>query len=129
MSIGEWEPSRSRVIDLQKLKQYVGFAEQLDLDKLLEGLPAEIVKADMHLMKQPEAGWQAAEQLPDADLKALVRFFTLAEMQLPGWEGGKLSPVIYLVKVLRHRSAFDADLRRWIKANTDNRYLPNGAAL
>ena len=70
MSIGEWEPSRSRVIDLQKLKQYVGFAEQLDLDKLLEGLPAEIVKADTHLMKQPEAGWQVIGLV---DVNAIVK--------------------------------------------------------
>ncbi|MFT7688808.1 MAG: hypothetical protein ACI9FB_004173, partial [Candidatus Azotimanducaceae bacterium] len=33
------------------------------------------------------------------------------------------------VKVLKKRQLFDAELRKWIKANTENRYLPNGAVL
>ena len=28
---------------------------------------------------------------------------------------------------VRRRDAFDDDLRRWIKAHTDNRYLPYGS--
>ena len=70
-----------------------------------------------------------ATALSDEELIGLVRFFTLAEMQLPGWDGGKQSPVIYLVRILKQRGAFTPMLRQWVKANTDNRYLPNGALL
>jgi hypothetical protein len=35
--------------------------------------------------------------------------------------------VIYLVRLLKQRGTFEPELRQWIKANTDNRYLPNGA--
>ena len=50
-------------------------------------------------------------------------------MQLPGWEAGKKNPVIYLVRILKDRDGFDPELRKWIKTNTDNRYLPYGSAL
>jgi hypothetical protein len=55
--------------------------------------------------------------------------FTLAEMHFQGWEAGKQNPVVYLVRMLRARGEFSADLRKWIRANTDNRYLPYGSAL
>ena len=45
------------------------------------------------------------------------------------WEAGNKSPVIPLVKILKERGDFEADLRKWIKSNTKNRYLPNGSAL
>jgi hypothetical protein len=37
--------------------------------------------------------------------------------------------VIPLVKMLKERGDFDADLRKWIKSNTKNRYLPYGSAI
>ena len=49
--------------------------------------------------------------------------------QLPGWDGGVRSPVIYLVKLMKERGLFTPELRKWIKKNTDNRYLPNGSVL
>ena len=36
---------------------------------------------------------------------------------------------IYLVKILKGRSAFRPELRKWVKTNSDNRYLPHGAVL
>ena len=80
-------------------------------------------------MQQEAVVFDVAMGLDDGELDDLIRLFTLAEMQLPGWEAGKKSPVIYLVRILKARDAFSADLRRWVKANTDNRYLPNGSAL
>ncbi len=65
---------------------------------------------------------------PSEQLLHLVRFFTLAEMQLSGWEAGAESPVIWIVKTLRRRkSPPSKDLLLWIKANSDNRFIPNGA--
>ena len=129
MAIGEWVPSERKEISLEKLRQYVEFASTLNLDDIKASLPLTNIKTDKTLMKHPVADWVLANDLADDELVGLVRFFTLAEVQLPEWDGGRQSPVIYLVKILKQRSAFDAELRKWIKANTDNRYLPNGAAL
>ena len=130
MSSGVWEPSGPLKIGPEKLRQLVEIAARVvDAENLSECLPPGFIKDDRQLMKQPAETWALAEALTDDELISLIRFFTLAEMQLTGWDAGKLSPVIYLVKILKNRSGLDPELRRWIKANTDNRYLPNGAAL
>ncbi len=72
-------------------------------------------------------GWQAlAQQFTDAELLQLCRIFTLGEMQLAGWTAGDKSPVIALVAELKRRGSFTTDDKRWIKAHTDNRFLPHG---
>jgi hypothetical protein len=70
-----------------------------------------------------------AEALSAAELIALVRLFTLAESRLPAWEAGARSPVVPLVKLLRARESYPAELTAWIKANTENRFLPYGSLL
>ncbi|MFU8815989.1 MAG: hypothetical protein ACNA7W_11635 [Pseudomonadales bacterium] len=73
--------------------------------------------------------WSAAAQpLSDDEITALVRLFTLAE-RLPGWEAGDCSPVIPLAAVLKRRGSYPPDLTAWIKANSDNRFLPYGNLL
>jgi len=129
MSVEEWVPSDKIDVNLEKLKQYVEFFATADPADLGASLADENIAADRTLMQRQAIDWQIADQLTDTELISLIRFFTLAEMQLPGWDGGRQSPVIYLVKILRGRSGFDSELRKWIKANTDNRYLPNGAVL
>ena len=73
--------------------------------------------------------WQLATNLSSADIEPLIRLFTLLERQVPGWDAGNKSPVIPLVKLLKARDDFSPELRKWIKANTENRYLPYGSAL
>ena len=80
-------------------------------------------------MNQDASAWQSAEDLSADDLVSLVRFFTLVEAGVSGWEAGRKSPVIPLVRFLKARDAFTPELRRWVKSNTDNRYLPYGSAL
>lgn len=73
--------------------------------------------------------WQiAAADLSAAEMLALIRLFTLAE-RLPGWEAGAKSPVIVLAAALKARGDYPADLTAWIKANTDNRFLPYGSLM
>jgi len=129
MSIGEWQPEKKVDITLEKLQQYVDFARLMKPEDLAQDLPEDLITTDRVLMKKPVAAWQVADALDSDDLVDLIRFFTLAEQQLPGWSAGKSSPVIPLVKILRTRSALEPALRKWIKANTDNRFLPNGAVL
>lgn len=130
MGIDVWEPKKSVVVDRALLRKMVNTYQQVtDQQNLAADLDAELIASGASLMKLEQDAFQAAETLPDADLEALIRFFTLAEMQLPGWEAGKQNPVIYLAKILKKRGSFDAELRRWVKSNSDNRYLPYGSAL
>lgn len=133
MSVEEWKPVQKITIDLAKLRQYVAIASNFDDSNVAAALPVENISADSFLMSAAAADWVQADELNSDDISNLIRFFTLAEMQLPGWEAGKSSPVIYLFKLLRKKTDVDAEalkaLRSWIKTNSDNRYLPNGAVI
>ena len=77
----------------------------------------------------PSCDWAAASApLTAAQLEALIRLFTLAEA-LPGWEAGARSPVIVLAAELKKRGEYPAQLTGWIKAHTDNRFLPYGSLM
>jgi hypothetical protein len=130
VAIDVWEPKKTIEVDEVLLRKLLsGFEQVTDQQNLAAELDVELVSSGALLMKLESAAFDIAETLPDADLESLIRFFTLAEMQLPGWEAGKQNPVIYLVKIIKARGTFDPTLRRWIKSNSDNRYLPYGSAL
>jgi hypothetical protein len=69
---------------------------------------------------------ERAQALPDTTLVALIRLFTLGEMQYPSWNAGDKSPVVAMVKILKARNSYQIELTRWIKAHTTNKYLPHG---
>ena len=72
-------------------------------------------------------GWSAvAQDLSTQDLVALIRLFTLGEGQFSSWQAGAKSAVIKLVRVIKARKKMTPELTAWIKANSDNRFLPHG---
>ena len=72
--------------------------------------------------------WTAGvDATPSEELVGWIRFLTLAEARFPGFEAGAKSPVILIARVLRARGDYPDDLTAWIKANTDNRFLPYGS--
>ena len=72
-------------------------------------------------------GWSAvAQDLSTEDLVALIRLFTLGEGQFSSWQAGAKSAVIKLARVMKARKEMTPELTAWIKANTDNRFLPHG---
>jgi hypothetical protein len=109
---------------LQRFIQLVRDGHLVDLDGQLSGTEQS---AGAFLMKLDQSSWEVAEQFSDEEIEHLIRFFTLAEKCISGWQAGKKSPVIWLVKIMKKRQSFSADLRSWIKSNTDNRYLPHGS--
>jgi hypothetical protein len=129
MAVDVWEPSKPAAINREKLEQYLQVIKTISLDQIADEFPPMMQKSDAGLMKLQEEQWQVASELDDEALALLIRFFTLAEKQLPNWDGGQTSPVIYFVRILKERGSFGAELKRWIKSNTDNRYLPNGAVI
>ena len=126
MSVESFDPdaAKRRVspTDLSRLLEAAGALDAPDF-----GLSkAEIVDLAA-LARHPEVDWQAPlAALADADIIALLRLFTLAEGVFAGWHAGAKSPVIVMAAALRQRDAYPADLTAWIKANTDNRFLPYG---
>ena len=132
MSVGMWKPgedSESRVVELALLGRFVQLAKRLsgDLDAgMLD--TAELANESWVMMVGP-AAWEGVRELDSDSIIALIQVFTLLEEQISGWEAGNKSPVIPLVKMLKERGDFEADLRKWIKSNTKNRYLPYGSAI
>ncbi|MCR8924052.1 hypothetical protein NO559_14810 [Dasania sp. GY-MA-18] len=134
MSIGTWsaDPAASQSITMseQLLQSFIALTEQQQLDDLSQQLSAQEQADYALLMRQNLAFWQPhVQELSDAEIIALMKFFTKAE-QLPGWDAGDQSPVIALGKILKQRgTGINKELSLWIKANSNNRFLPHGSLL
>lgn len=136
MTIGSWDPDAGQKAtpfaptDAQ-LAVLINLSRTGQLDNLNSVIDAAQQNELRPMMKLERQFWlDTAERFSTEDVIELIRFFTLAEMQLSGWQAGEHSPVIGLVKALRKRGAApDKTLQQWIKDNSDNRYLPNGPLL
>lgn len=132
MSVGAWEPDHAAAqeksqepIDRELLQRYIAAVRA---DKPLgEVLEPRDMQAS-HLVRLPAQRWLEESEAWDSEqLWQLIRFFTLAEQQLPGWDAGAESAVIPLARALRRRKTpLDRDQLLWIKEHSDNRYLPYG---
>ena len=106
-------------------------SQRAQLEALTDVIDAEQQQLHAELMTLPQKTWEdAVSALPDNDIYHLMRFFTVAEMQLPGWEANDKSPVIWLNKILKARGKpLSKEQIQWIKQHTRNRFLPYGSAL
>ena len=124
-SVGVWQPEEVP-LDAGVLVRLSDACDFIDEPTL--GLSPDEIAKWAGLMKVSPQIWApllAAES--DARLVRLVKFFTVAEMRLPGWEAGARSPVIRIVAELKRRKTYPKDLTAWIKANSTNRFLPYGS--
>ncbi len=88
------------------------------------------VSALAPLMRLGQDAWRDCfDGVEDELLVGFVRFMTLAEMVLPGWRGDDRSPAIAAARELKARKAWPDELTGWIKAHSDNRFLPYGSLL
>jgi|TARA_B110000116_G_scaffold268793_1_gene283523 hypothetical protein len=134
MSIDSWSPDTASTVARYQIEQsllmrFIDFAQQTDWSTLTTALTEHEIIQHQAIMKQTKDAWfNAAAGLDVKQIECLVRFFTVAEMQFSGWEVGADSPVIWLVKLLRHRNcAPNKELLLWIKNHSNNRFIPNGA--
>ena len=127
MSIDVWEPKSEFVVDCDLLCQIADAFRISRLDN--EFFSEDFIKNNTQLMQQERQSYDLANDLSDNVITDLIQFFTLAEMAYTEWRSGKKSPVVYLVKILKSRGVFGVELRKWIKDNSDNRYLPYGSVL
>ena len=132
MSVGVWEPvtgNESSLVELGLMERFAKLVEGRTDAVDMEKLEAADLADKRWVMTAGTSAWDGAKSLDSDTVIGLVRLFTLLEDQLSGWEAGKQSPVIPLVKILKERNDFNDELRKWIKSNTKNRYLPYGSAL
>jgi len=133
MSVGSWEPAAiAAELTATVVDRLCRAAQHPDAPGC--GLDDAEVTALAPFARDGGAGsavdWSArAVGLESEQLVALIRFLTLAEMTLPGWKGGDRSPVIALAAILKQRGDFPAGLTAWIRASSDNRFLPYGSLL
>lgn len=149
MTTSTWDPSTplnsgtSYIIDMTFIKKCIKTVDSIsssgdNLDnnsygsEIAKTLATSIDKSEQEqhapIMKLSQQEWLAVEgELSNGEIISLIKFFTIAEMKLQDWSGEKTSPVIWLSKLLRKRGqSIDKDLLRWIKANSDNKFLPYG---
>jgi len=136
-TVDTWDPSQNNdadntaIIDIDVLLRLAKVSYNEQLAQISQALTSDEISDYRHLMKQNKEEWlKVSPELEQHTIVHLVRFFTLAEAQLSGWEAGSKSPVIWLCRELKNRGAFpDAELIAWIKENTDNKFLPYGNLL
>jgi hypothetical protein len=127
MTIGSWEPNSEKTsIPNEALLAAIAL-----MNSDFPSEAPEDIKPLQAFAKSNQKIWQEtlSDFSPD-DIRALCRFFTLAEANWTDWFGGDKNPVIWLCKILKKRGEFpDKELTAWIKQNTDNRFLPYGNVL
>ncbi len=129
-STGTWEPDQEEIRpDPSRVSSWLTRDWQTDADLTqLDDLDRASLQRWIDL---PEARWaDVLDTLDEESLARLMRLCTLAEQHLPGCAAGDQSVVIHAFRRYRQlRAGPDPDLTRWIKAHTDNRFLPYGPAL
>ena len=135
MTTGTWDPgSKTSKLDVNidpaLLQRFLVLAENNQLSDLANNID-EQDKSQFAIMQSDLTQWKnALNDYSETQLIALIRFFTLIEMALPEWAAGAKSPVISINKILKSRGhKLEKEMLLWIKQNSDNRFIPNGAPL
>ena len=136
MTLGSWNPDDGSEkltyqIDPLVLEKCALFAANGNWEALADWEKTVLPTNAAQLMKLTHEQWQPVLQSMESDtLLALIKFFVIAEQQLPHWHGGDKSPVIWISRTLKKRGEpLSREMVIWIKAHTDNRFLPNGPIL
>ena len=131
--VDTWQPSSSNdVISEQKLAYFSALIKsQEDAKQNIKDLIDEDIKLIESLINAPQSAWiKAIEGLSVEQVKNLCVFFTVGEMEFSNWAFASKNPTIYFIKHLKTQSTpLEKDFIRWLKKQTDNRYIPYGAAL
>jgi hypothetical protein len=133
MTLGSWNPadgseSLAYRIEPALLNHCAGFASQNDWQDISGWVQAHLPADAPQMMKLNASQWQPVLQgLDTSTLLNLVQFFTVVEQQLPLWHGGDKSPVIWISRHLKQQGQpLSKEMVLWIRAHSENRFLPNG---
>ena len=124
--VGTWDPTAAPALGDRQLELIEKACRNLDAADL--GLTvAERGELSPLMTAAAEVWADRVDSTPSEALVGWIRFLTLAEGRWPGFEAGAKSPVILIARVLRARGDYPENLNAWIRANTDNRFLPYGS--
>lgn len=133
--ISTWQPSKTNdsAINNALLKHFAELGARalenpIDLTTLVSKEQQQ--QAHPWLALKEEAWQDSIKQLEIAALFPLAAFFTLAEMQLAGWQCGAKNPAIWLFRYLRKQQQQpNKEKIQKLKQLTDNRFIPYGSVL
>lgn len=124
--VGTWDPTAASAMGDRHVELIEKACRNLDAADL--GLTLGERGELLPFMTAAAEVWvERVDSASSDDLVAWIRFLTLAEARFPGFEAGAKSPVILIARVLRSRGEYPENLNAWIRANTDNRFLPYGS--
>jgi hypothetical protein len=131
--VDTWQPSEQITsISAEKL---LGLASLINGQDTVEEDIMRLESADIELitnyLNAPQAAWlKVIEDFTDTQILNLCMLFTVGEMKFPTWSFGSKNPTIYFLRQLKtEKRAAEKDFVRWLKKQTDNRYIPYGPAL
>ncbi|EAT11975.1 hypothetical protein HF888_11355 [Bermanella marisrubri] len=124
MSVDSWQPIQPATdITASDLKKMTDFAHEEKTN-----LTSELDWIQPFIQGKKEIWSKAAENLGEAELIALIRWFTLLEKE-QNWDLGEGSPVIPLFKHYKKTCGINRELVKWVKEHSENKYLPFGPLL
>ncbi|CCK76522.1 conserved hypothetical protein [Oleispira antarctica RB-8] len=131
--VDTWQPSEQ--ITSISAKKLLGLASLINGKNTIEDDIKHLESADIELISSylnaPQSAWlKAIEEFTDTQILDLCMLFTVGEMKFPTWTFGSKNPTIYFLRHLKAENrAAEKDFVRWLKKQTDNRYIPYGPAL
>ncbi len=131
--VDTWQPTASNTVIsvdiLLELSTKVTSQESINDD--IKTLNENEINLIASYINAPQAAWEKAiENFSKAQILNLCMIFTKGEMQFSNWTFSSKNPTIYLLRYLKAQNiAVEKDFVRWLKKQTDNRYIPYGPAL
>lgn len=131
--VDTWQPTEQKIIiSAEKLLAFASLIHGQDtIEKDVMRLENSDVQLINSYLNAPQSSWlKAIEDFTDEQVLNLCMLFTIGEMKFPTWTFGSKNPTIYFLRQLKaEKRAAEKDFVRWLKKQTDNRYIPYGPAL
>lgn len=132
--VDTWQPNlTTETLSTEKLVQLAAIINGQDSAKEdLKSVSEVDIQLIANSINTPQESWLSAiEPLATEQILNLCKLFTLGEMAFSSWTFGSKNPTIYFLRYLKSQKkvAVEKDFVRWLKRNTDNRYIPFGPAL
>ena len=110
------------------LKNLIELGKSLDMADAEKNQFFELLKPHAECCCAHWNAWNyATEKLAGDELFNLVRGLVIAEKSLTGWNGGSVSPIIWVFRTYEKKGSGSPDeLADWVMQNSDNNYVPYG---
>jgi hypothetical protein len=131
--VDTWQPAEQNLtIPAEKLSSFASLISgQENIQEDVMRLNSSDIDLITSYLNAPESAWlKAIESFTDEQVLHLCMLFTVGEMKFPAWSFGSKNPTIYFLRQLKaDNRAAEKDFVRWLKKQTDNRYIPYGPVL